>query len=136
MNGIVRKVEYNIEKNQSLLHFECTQIEQSMKNEILAFVYNMLPENEKEVLEAIRQTEDDSKNELGNELNILETDSQQNKKETTNEQKINADDESTTEKQLAFENEKDINIEKKQNENVYDNEQNMNYGETVEFKYN
>lgn len=96
----------------------------------------MLPENEKEVLEAIRQTEDDSKNELGNELNILETGSQQNEKETTNEQKINADDESTTEKQLAFENEKDINIEKKQNENVYDNEQNMNYGETVEFKYN
>lgn len=136
MNGIVRKVEYNIEKNQSLLHFECTQIEQSMKNEILAYVYNMLPENEKEVLEAIRQTEDDSKNELGNELNILETSSQQNKKETTNEQKVDADDESTTEKQLAFENEKDINIEKKQNDNIYDNEQNMNYGETVEFKYN
>ena len=136
MNGIVRKVEKKKKKNQSLLHFECTQIEQSMKNEVLAFVYNMLPENEKEVLEAIRQTEDDSKNELGNELNILETGSQQKEKETTNEQKINADDESTTEKQLAFENEKDINIEKKQNENVYDNEQNMNYGETVEFKYN
>ena len=66
----------------------------------------------------------------------METGSQKNEKETTNEQKVDADDESTTEKQLAFENEKDINIEKKQNENVYDNEQNMNYGETVEFKYN
>lgn len=60
MLGIVRKVEYNQEKNMSYLHFECTNIEQSMKNEILAFVYNMLPESEKEVLEAIKQTESDS----------------------------------------------------------------------------
>lgn len=60
MVGIVRKVEYNQELNQSYLHFECTNIEQSMKNEILAFVYNMLPESEKEVLEAIKQTENDS----------------------------------------------------------------------------
>ncbi len=60
MVGIVRKVEYNQELNQSYLHFECTNIEQSMKNEILAFVYNMLPESEKEVLEAIKQTESDS----------------------------------------------------------------------------
>ena len=59
MVGIVRTVEYNAEKNQSLLHFECTHIEQQMKNEILSFVYNTLPENEKEVLEALEQTESD-----------------------------------------------------------------------------
>lgn len=59
MLGIVRKVDYNEGKNLSYLHFECTHIEQSMKNEILAFVYNMLPESEKEVIEAIKQMESD-----------------------------------------------------------------------------
>ena len=61
MVGIVRTVEYNEEQNQSLLHFECTHIETAMRNEILKFVYNMMPENEKEVLEALEQTEDDEK---------------------------------------------------------------------------
>ena len=64
MVGIVRTVEYNEEQNQSLLHFECTHIETAMRNEILKFVYNMMPENEKEVLEALEQTEDDEKAEL------------------------------------------------------------------------
>ena len=61
MVGIVRTVEFNEEQNQSLLHFECTHIEQAMRNEVLKFVYNMMPENEKEVLEALEQTEDDEK---------------------------------------------------------------------------
>ena len=61
MVGIVRTVEYNEEQNQSLLHFECTHIEGQMRNEVLKFVYNMMPENEKEVLEALEQTEDDEK---------------------------------------------------------------------------
>ena len=64
MVGIVRTVEFNEEQNQSLLHFECTHIEQAMRNEVLKFVYNMMPENEKEVLEALEQTEDDEKAEL------------------------------------------------------------------------
>ena len=59
MVGAVRTVEFNQEKNQSLLHFECTHIEQAMRNEILSFVYNTLPQNEKEVLEALEQTESD-----------------------------------------------------------------------------
>lgn len=59
MIGVVRSVEFNEETNQSLLHFECTKIDPIMKNEILSFVYNMLPENEKEILEAIAQTDDD-----------------------------------------------------------------------------
>lgn len=62
MVGIVRTVEYNEEKNQSLLHFECTSIEQQMKNEILSYVYNTLPESEKEVLEALEQTDSDVDN--------------------------------------------------------------------------
>ncbi len=61
MVGVVRTVEFNEEENQSLLHFECTHIETSMRNEVLKFVYNMMPENEKEVLEALEQTEDDEK---------------------------------------------------------------------------
>ena len=59
MVGVIRTVEYKPEKNQSLLHFECTHIDTSMRNEVLKFVYNMLPENEKEVLEALEQTEAD-----------------------------------------------------------------------------
>lgn len=61
MVGVVRTVEYNEEQNQSLLHFECTHIENAMRNEVLKFVYNMMPQNEKEVLEALEQTEDDEK---------------------------------------------------------------------------
>lgn len=134
MTGIVRKVEYNIEKNQSLLHFECTHIEQSMKNEILAYVYNMLPENEKEVLEAIRQTEDDSKNELENELNVSETGSQKNKKEISDAQTDSADNDSIDKNQFISENKNDIN---KENENsiISDYEENIKNGDTIEFKY-
>ena len=64
MVGIVRTVEFNEEQNQSLLHFECTHIETSMRNEVLKFVYNMLPQSEKEVLEALEQTETDEKDAL------------------------------------------------------------------------
>ena len=61
MVGVIRTVEYSAEKNQSLLHFECTSINPTMRNEVLKFVYNLLPESEKEVLEALEQTEDDEK---------------------------------------------------------------------------
>lgn len=134
MTGIVRKVEYNIEKNQSLLHFECTQIEQSMKNEILAYVYNMLPENEKEVLEAIRQSEDDSKNEIENELNVSETGSQKSKKEISDAQTDSTDNDSIYKNQFISENKNDIN---KENENsiISDYEENIKNGDTIEFKY-
>lgn len=134
MTGIVRKVEYNIEKNQSLLHFECTHIEQSMKNEILAYVYNMLPENEKEVLEAIRQTEDDSKNEIENELNVSETGSQKNKKEISDAQTDSTDNDSIDKNQFISENKNDINREN-ENSIISDYEENIKNGDTIEFKY-
>ncbi len=72
MVGIVRTVEYNEEQNQSLLHFECTHIEPSMRNEILRFVYNMMPQNEKEVMEALEQTEDDEKASLNSESSVAD----------------------------------------------------------------
>ena len=67
MVGVIRTVEFSEEQNQSLLHFECTHIETAMRNEVLKFVYNMMPENEKEVLEALEQTEVDEKEALSQE---------------------------------------------------------------------
>lgn len=59
MFGSIKNSEFNEEKNESLLHFECTHIDSVMRNEVLGFVYNMLPEPEKEVLEALELTEED-----------------------------------------------------------------------------
>ena len=59
MFGVVRTVEYNEASNQSLLHFECIHLDQTMKNEVLSFVYNMLPDREKEVYEALKLTDTD-----------------------------------------------------------------------------
>ncbi|MBR6193085.1 MAG: PilZ domain-containing protein, partial [Treponema sp.] len=61
MYGVVRGVEYNKDIEQSRLHFECTHIDATMKNAILAFVYNVLPENEKEINEAMAESENDEK---------------------------------------------------------------------------
>ena len=59
MFGVVRTVEYNEASNQSLLHFECIHLEPAMKNEVLSYVYNMLPDREKEVYEALKLTDTD-----------------------------------------------------------------------------
>lgn len=59
MFGTIKHSEFNEEKNESMLHFECTHIESAMKNEVLGFVYNMLPEPEKEVMEALDLTDED-----------------------------------------------------------------------------
>ena len=56
MFGIVRTVEYNEELGQSRLHFECIHIEEAMKNIVLSYVYNILPENEREIYDAIKLT--------------------------------------------------------------------------------
>lgn len=59
MAGIIRAVEYNEQANQSRIHFECDELNPRMKNAVLTFVYNVLPEEEKEELDAIRLTEED-----------------------------------------------------------------------------
>ena len=81
MFGVVRTVEYNQETNQSLLHFECIHIEQNMKNEVLKYVYDMLPQEEKEVYDALSLTDadkqaDESNTEDGEKIekNLTETD--------------------------------------------------------------
>ena len=59
MAGVIRAVEFNKETNQSRIHFESGQLNARMRNAILTFVYNVLPEEEKEELDAIRLTEED-----------------------------------------------------------------------------
>lgn len=59
MYGIVRAVEYNKEINQSRLHFECLHLDEEMKNTILSFVYNVLPQDKKDVFDALSATEED-----------------------------------------------------------------------------
>ena len=59
MFGVIRAVEYNREMNQSRLHFECVHLEKDMRNAILSFVYNVLPQDEKNVFDAINATEED-----------------------------------------------------------------------------
>lgn len=68
MFGVIRTVQYNQEENKSLLHFECTHIEPEMRNEILKFVYQILPEDEKEIIEAINQTDEDNIEESGEDV--------------------------------------------------------------------
>lgn len=60
MYGIVRAVEYNKTHNQSRLHFECVGITEDMRNAVLTFVYDILPQEEKEVLAALSATEEDA----------------------------------------------------------------------------
>ena len=62
MSGFVRGVEYDEEKNQSKLHFECTFIDTPMKNAILSYVYNVIPDEEKEIIQAMDLAEKDEKN--------------------------------------------------------------------------
>ena len=65
MFGIARAIEYDDKANQSLIHFECLHLENDMRNHILSFVYNILPSEKKEVLEAFSQTEEDEREENG-----------------------------------------------------------------------
>lgn len=95
MVGVVRTVEYNEAENQSLLHFECTHIDTTMKNEILKFVYNMLPESEKEVLEALEQTETDEATAQNNDTEKSEaaSNASENNKDSDTENKGNDSEE-------------------------------------------
>ncbi len=60
MFGSIKAVEYNEQLKQSRLHFECLHIEPTMKNIILSYVYNVMPEEQKEINEALSLTESDA----------------------------------------------------------------------------
>ncbi len=59
MHGVIRAVEYNKQLDQSRLHFECVHIEPAMRNAILTYVYNVIPQEQKEINEAIKETEEE-----------------------------------------------------------------------------
>ena len=59
MYGIVHSVDFNAAENFSLMHFECTHLDSSMRNEILGYVYNIVPQSQKEKLDAMALTEKD-----------------------------------------------------------------------------
>ena len=63
MYGIVKGIEYNEELNQSRMHFSCMEISPESKNAILSYVYNVMPKDEREEIEAISQTVEDSREE-------------------------------------------------------------------------
>ncbi|MBP5251332.1 MAG: PilZ domain-containing protein [Treponema sp.] len=62
MYGVIRSVEYNSVLNQSRLHFECTHINGAMRNSILTFVYKIIPQNEREINQAMDFIDEDSRN--------------------------------------------------------------------------
>lgn len=78
MYGIIRAVEYNDTIKQSRLHFECIHIEPSMKNAVLSYVYNVIPQEDKEINEALSQTESDAI-ENGESLESVQKANQQSK---------------------------------------------------------
>ena len=55
----IKNSEYNKEINQSRLHFECIHLEEKMKNAILSYVYNVLPQEQKDIFDALSGTEED-----------------------------------------------------------------------------
>ncbi len=59
MFGVVRAVEYNAQANQSRLHFEYIDPDPVVKNSILTYVYKILPQDEKDAMEAIAEVEND-----------------------------------------------------------------------------
>ncbi len=60
MFGIIRAVEYNSSYNQSRLHFECLHVDTPMRNIVLSYVYNTLPENKREEFVAVTETENEA----------------------------------------------------------------------------
>lgn len=67
MFGVVRTVEFNEEENQTLLHFECTNIDTTMKNDVLRYVYNIMPQSQKEIIQAMDEIEESEKEDETNE---------------------------------------------------------------------
>ncbi|MBQ0166974.1 MAG: PilZ domain-containing protein, partial [Treponema sp.] len=59
MFGIIRAVEYNQQTNQSRLHFEYVMPDPVVRNAILTYVYNILPQDKKDELTAIAAAEKD-----------------------------------------------------------------------------
>lgn len=88
MHGFVKAVEYLEAENQSRLHFECLELDPRMKNTILSYVYNVLPQEEKDAAAAIALAEEDERTSFG-EANLFEDNSQFSLVKQVDENKTN-----------------------------------------------
>ena len=90
MSGMVRGVEFDQEKNQSKLHFECTSIDTPMKNAILSYVYNVIPDEEKEIIEAMDLAEKDEKDKNETSINNVQTENKKEEQTVVDQSKDNS----------------------------------------------
>lgn len=97
MFGAVRAVEYNSALNQSRLHLECTHIDPVMQNKILSFVYNILPQEQKDFHEAIAGIDSDEENSVSDENNAKPEENEIPSFEDDEKTAVFADDESKME---------------------------------------
>lgn len=58
MSGTVKSVEFNQKTNQSRLHFQASNVDDSTRQIISMYVYSVIPEEQKEDFDAISLTED------------------------------------------------------------------------------
>ena len=123
MFGVVRTVEFNEEENQTLLHFECTNIDTTMKNDVLRYVYNIMPQSQKEIMQAISEIEESEKEE---ELKEKIPDSE---KSTDFTEVINHLDTPTQSNELSNET---INSEAKETQEQSDEEKSYNSSDDIE----
>ena len=123
MFGVVRTVEFNEEENQTLLHFECTNIDTTMKNDVLRYVYNIMPQSQKEIMQAISEIEESEKEE---ELKEKIPDSE---KSTDFTEVINHLDTPTQSNELSNET---INSEAKETQEQSDEEKLYNSSDDIE----
>lgn len=111
MYGVIRSVEYNRSLNQSRLHFECTYIESPMKNEILTYVYKIIPDEEKELQQALRLLEKDREEEITGDVSAEENAESDPRLENKSEDvKIETESHSESESKNLELNDKDFGI--------------------------
>ncbi|OJF76207.1 MAG: hypothetical protein BKP49_08680 [Treponema sp. CETP13] len=112
MYGIIKGVEYNKELNQSRMHFKCLVIDSNMRNIILTFVYNIIPENERAIYEAVQFATNDTSQENNEETEEMKTTEKTNEMaeemKTTEETSENPEETHEKQKQTEFENNEGI----------------------------
>ena len=59
MSGSVKSVEFNQTINQSRLHFQASNIAESVRQKIALYIYSIIPDEQKHEFDAIRLIEDD-----------------------------------------------------------------------------
>jgi len=128
MYGIIRAVEYNIQTNQSRLHFECLHIEKDMRNKILEFIYRDLSDEKKEELAVLAEVEKEG---------VEAGDVQEGAAPNTEGAEASSVEENTEYIDAELQNNEPINVEesaeKINSETVTSEEEHTNEAENAEF---